>query len=415
MVCADVRRFFPADPILSIAGVRILSYTSLYPDSARPGHGVFVENRLRHLVGSGEVELRVVAPVPWFPSANPAFGQYAGFAKVPKREVRHGIDVIHPRYPLLPKIGMTVAPLLMAASTLSAVRGVIREGYDFDVLDAHYFYPDGVAAAMIGRLLDKPVVITARGTDLNLIPRYRMPRAMIRWAARQAAGLITVCRALKDVLVEFGIDESRVCVLRNGVDLSLFLPPADRDKLREDLGLHGPVILSVGYLIPRKGHDLVIRAAAAIPELQVLIAGTGEEETKLRNLVSELRLGDRVRFLGAVPHEDLARYYGAADALVLASSREGWANVLLEAMACGTPVVATPVWGTPEVVSTPEAGILARERSVDALTDAIRALLANYPDRSATRRYAERFSWDDTTRGQLELFQSIQESVGTRN
>jgi glycosyltransferase involved in cell wall biosynthesis len=111
--------------------------------------------------------------------------------------------------------------------------------------------------------------------------------------------------------------------------------------------------------------------------------------------------------LGELPHEQLPRFYNVADALVLASSREGWANVLLEAMACGTPVVATAVWGTPEVVTAPEAGRLVAERSAPALAAAIRALLAQPPARAATRAYAERFGWEATTAGQIELFASV--------
>jgi glycosyltransferase involved in cell wall biosynthesis len=103
----------------------------------------------------------------------------------------------------------------------------------------------------------------------------------------------------------------------------------------------------------------------------------------------------------------LKKYYGAADALVLASSREGWANVLLESMACGTPVIASNVWGTPEVVASPDAGILMSERTPQGLVQAVHALRASYPQHEATRRYAEKFSWDDTTQGQIKLFQKI--------
>jgi len=115
----------------------------------------------------------------------------------------------------------------------------------------------------------------------------------------------------------------------------------------------------------------------------------------------------RVQFLGAVPQAQLRGHYGNADALVLASSREGWANVLLESMACGTPVVASRVYGTPEVVAAPEAGVLMDERTPQGVADAVNRLRAAYPDRGATRRYAERFSWDDTTAGQLRLFGDV--------
>ena len=200
--------------------MKILTFSTLYPHAARPSHGIFVETRLRHLLASGKVESRVVAPVPWFPSRNPRFGAYAVHAAAPREERRHGIQVLHPRYPLLPKIGMTLTPFLLAWAVRPAI-GRILSSFAFDLIDAHYFYPDGVAAILLGRHFGKPVVITARGTDVNLIPRYRLPRAMIRWAARHAAGIITVARALKDDLVNAGVPGERIEVLRNGVDLQL--------------------------------------------------------------------------------------------------------------------------------------------------------------------------------------------------
>ncbi|MGH6902641.1 MAG: glycosyltransferase, partial [Geminicoccaceae bacterium] len=355
-----------------------------------------------------EVASLVVAPVPWFPFDDRRFGRYATFAGVPREERRHGITVLHPRYALIPKVGMSSAPVLMYRSLRRCLERVLRDRFRFDVIDAHYFYPDGVAAVMLGRRLGKPVVITARGTDVNLIPDYRLPRRWIRWAAARAAGIVAVSEALRARLVELGVPGSRVQVLRNGVDLELFAP-GDRAAARQTLGLgvDGSVVLSVGQLIPRKGHDLALQAVARLPEATLVIVGEGPEAGGLRRLARRLGSTERIRFLGAIPQERLATIYNAADLLVLASSREGLPNVLMEALACGTPVVASAVWGTPEIVAAPAAGRLVEERSPEALAGAIRNLLADPPARAATRAYAERFGWAPTTAGQLRLFKSI--------
>jgi glycosyltransferase involved in cell wall biosynthesis len=385
--------------------MKILTFSTLFPNSEKPGHGIFVETRLRHLVASGQVEARVVAPVPWFPSSHPRFGQYARQARVPRQEVRHGLAVSHPRYPVLPKIGMNVAPLLLAQSVKPAIARLIDEGYDFDLIDAHYFYPDGVAAAMLGRYFNKPVVITARGSDITLLPQYPLPRRMILWAAQRADAVITVCNALRDEVVALGVDSSRVTSLRNGVDLQLFQPTERAERT-------GFTLLTVGHLVAVKAQELIVAALPLLPGVRLVVAGDGPNRAMLEQLARSLDVADRVEFLGAVPQAQLRGHYGAADALVLASSREGWANVLLEAMACGTPVVASRVYGTPEVVAAPEAGVLMAERTPQGVADAVNALRANYPDRGATRRYAERFSWDDTTAGQLAVFNTVLNRAG---
>jgi len=385
--------------------MKILTFTTLYPHAARPGHGIFVETRLRQLLASGKVESHVVAPVPWFPTRNQRFDECTLHASAPHEERRHGIQVLHPRYLVLPGIGMTLAPFLLAQSVKPVIERVLGQ-YPFDLIDAHYFYPDGVAAVLLGRYFGKPVVITARGTDVNLIPSYRLPRQMIRWAARHAAGMITVAGALKNRLVALGVPAERIEVLRNGVDLQFFRP-VDREIWRRRLEFKRMTLLSVGNLVPLKGHDLAIRALRMLPEMDLVIIGNGPERAALGVLAQELGVTDRVTFAGALAQEDLRHYYGAADALVLASSREGWANVLLESMACGTPVVATDVGGSREVVAAPEAGVLVAERAPGALADAVRGLFARNPDRGATRRYAEGFGWGATTAGQLELFDRI--------
>lgn len=400
--------------------MRILTFTTLYPNAAQPIHGVFVENRLQKLRDSGEVEMRVVAPVPWFPSASAIFGSYGTYAKVPREEDRKGVHLYHPRYLVIPKVGMNLTPYALYASSKPVVRRLIEKGYDFGLIDAHYFYPDGVAAMMLARAFGKPVTITARGTDINLIPRFPRARRLVRWAADGADGLITVCQALKDELVSLGVAPDKIRVLRNGVDLELFHPSASREDVKSSRGLASPILLSVGSLIERKRHDLVIRALTAIPQATLLIVGDGPEDKNLKTLAESEGVADRTRFLGAVPHQELASIYSAADVLVLASSREGWANVLLEAMACGTPVVATNVWGAPEVVTAPEAGVLVDEDTPAGIAEAVTRLLSAPPRREDTRAYAERFGWETTTAGQLDLFTSVLEErkragIGERN
>jgi teichuronic acid biosynthesis glycosyltransferase TuaC len=394
--------------------VRTLLFSTLYPSSVRPTHGIFVETRLRKLLEAGGVETRVVAPVPWFPSTAPRWGDYARMAATPVREHRNGIDVRHPRYLVVPKVGMTVTPLLLALAARPAVQALLDDGFDFDLIDAHYYYPDGVAAALLARWFGKPFCVTARGTDLNLIPQHALPRAMIRWASRRAVASIGVCSALMDVLRGWGdVPPERVHVMRNGVDLERFRP-LDPQAMRQELGLNrpgeerAPVLLSVGHLIERKGHHLAIDALALLrrswPRARLVILGEGEERGALERQAARLGLQQAVSLPGAMPNDQLARWYSAADVSILASSREGWANVLLESMACGTPVVATDIWGTPEVVAPASGGKLVAERSGAAFAAALTDLLTHPPARTAVRAYASGFSWDHTSQQQLALF-----------
>jgi teichuronic acid biosynthesis glycosyltransferase TuaC len=386
--------------------IRLLVFTSLYPNAAQPRHGVFVEERLRHLVDSGRISATVVAPVPWFPFPNPMFGSYATFSSVPAKEERYGIQILHPRYPVIPKLGMSIAPFLMYRALLPVLRKLKAEGTDFELIDAHYFYPDGVAAAHLGAAMGRPVAITARGSDVTWIPRYGRPRRQIQWAAEHAAAIVTVSQALKDRLASLGVNPEKVTVLRNGVDLDRFAP-LDRTAIRARLGLQGPVWLTVGNLIELKGVNIAVEALARVPDTTLLIAGDGPEAQKLRGLVERLGLAARVRFLGAIPQAELCSYYNAADALVLASSREGMPNVVLEAMACGTPVIATSVGGIPELITAPQAGELMRERCPEALVLAWNTLQARKPDRDATRKFAERLGWQPVIEAQCALYARV--------
>jgi glycosyltransferase involved in cell wall biosynthesis len=386
--------------------IRLLLITTLYPNAVQQRHGIFVETRLRQLLATGEVEAEVIAPVPWFPFSGSHFGEYGRYRQVPAREQRHGVTVHHPRYLVIPKVGMLLTPFFLALSLWLTVARLRRQGLRYDLVDGHYYYPDGVAIALLARVLGRPFTVTARGTDINLIPKHRLPRRMILWASRRAAASIAVCRALKDEMVALGAEADKIHVLRNGVDLTLF-HPLPREACRQRHGLRRTTLLSVGHLIERKGHDHVIDALAELPDAELMIAGDGEEQPALEAQVQRRRLGDRVHFLGALSQDQLASVYSAADILVLASSREGWANVLLESMACGTPVVATSIWGTPEVVKDPRAGVLVEERSGSAIAAGVKRLLAEYPRHEDTRAYAENFSWDATVSGLMSLLREL--------
>ncbi len=383
---------------------KIATFTSLYPNAAQPQHGLFVEHRLRQLLACGAVSASVVAPVPWFPFRAGVFGRYATFASVPPTERRHGIELVHPRYPVIPAIGMNIAPALMARWCRPAVERLRAGGAQ--LIDAHYFYPDGVAAAKIAHALSMPFLVTARGSDVNVIAGHTGPRRQILAAAAQAARVITVSRALRDRLIDLGVRPERIVVLRNGVDRRIFRPVA-RETARAATGMKGSTLLSVGNLIELKGHHLVIAALAGLPGTDLVIVGDGPDLGELQSLAGRLGVAPRVRFTGSIPQAELVNYYAAADALVLASSREGMANVLLEAMACGTPVVATAVSGNPEVVSSRHAGVLVHERTADALATAIRELLAAPPTSAQVVEHAAQFSWQATTQGQLELLREI--------
>jgi glycosyltransferase involved in cell wall biosynthesis len=387
--------------------IEILTFSTVFPSNEMPRHGVFVAERLRHLVASGRVSARVIAPVPWFPSGNPRFGAYARYANVVTEEVFSSIRVQHPRYVVVPKVGMAITPYTLAIAGWAAARRLLRAGDDFHVVDAHYFYPDGVAAAMLSRWVGKPLVITARGTDINLIPEYRIPRGLIRWAAEQAGAVVTVSDALRERLAEIGVDAEKIRTLRNGVDGAVYRPVVDRSTLRHRLGIDGYCLLSVGRLVKEKGHHDAISALRFLPnDVRLVIAGEGPIREYLETLVKSLSLTERVTLLGELDQTELIDFYNAADALILASRSEGMPNVVLESLACGTPVISNDVGGVSEIIHSPEAGILIAGVDPETIAGAVRRLRGG-EQRSLVRKFSEAFSWDNTTRGQLAIFEKL--------
>ena len=394
--------------------INLMTFTTLYPNVVEPEHGIFVENRLRFLLASQEVKSRVVAPVAYFPFTGKVFGRYGTLASVPRQERRHGVVVDHPRFLSLPNIGTAWTPRLLYLSVRHQVRKLLRSNPEIRLIDAHYFYPDGVAASYLAREFDLPFAITARGTDVNLFTTMAQPRRLITEAASRAAKVITVSRALKERLVNIGIAADAIIVLRNGVDLNRFRPIAS-NKVGGSQARSRNRIASVGHLVSPKGHDLVIEALTRIPGAELTIVGQGPDLARLRALARDRDVAERVTFLPRIAHAEMVAFYNSVDLTVLASAREGFANVLVESLACGTPVVASAVGGAVEIVGSPSIGTLVAEREPQAMADAINRQLMNLPDRSTVRSYAEKFSWDKTTAGQVALFKEIIQQTPVRS
>ena len=391
-------------------------FSSLYPSSALPRAGIFVETRLRELLQTRRVQTKVVAPIRWSPVHDARFGVYAQIAAAPSRETLHGIDVLHPRFLTIPKVGMNVAPFLMAIGAARALRQLRSEGFDFEAIDAHYYYPDGVAAAILSRWFDRPLAITARGSDINHISSYWWPRWLMRQAARRASASIGVSEALVAKMKTLGFDATKLLTMRNGIELDRFRP-TDRADARSALGLSARhVVLTVGNLNEHKGQGLVIRSLPLVlsefPETLLVVLGDGPDSAALRTEADRLGLRDRVKFVATMPQEQLCRWYSAADVLVLASSREGWPNVLLECMACGTPVVASDVGGVREIVRDPGVGRVVPERSERPLATAICEVIRQSPSCVEVRQYAEQYGWGSTSLAQAELFESMASRLG---
>lgn len=388
--------------------IKTILFSTLFPSSVRPVHGIFVETRLRELLRTNEIVTKVVAPVPWFPFPSKRFGQYGQYASTPHFEQRNGIEVYHPRYFLPPKVGMNIAPHTLAAGALPTMKKLQQDGFDFDLIDAHYYYPDGVAAGILAKQLGKPFVVTARGTDLNLIPDYPKPRQLILGTAHRAAASIGVSKALVGRLAALGAESEKLFFFRNGVDLERFRPE-EKQIARTKLGLPDqPTMLSVGNLVESKGHHIAIEALTMLPDnVHLIIAGNGPEKEALEALANQLNLSKRVRLLGQIQNDELRWVFSAADSLVLCSSREGWPNVLLESIACGTPVIATNIGGVPEIISTPAVGRLMESRTPAALATQFSDLMANKAPLQNLTDFAKRFGWSETSQAQLQLFKSI--------
>ena len=378
---------------------RLLVLSSLFPSGVQPSAGLFIRERMFRV---GRVRpIVVVAPQPWFPGQSlirrfrPHFRPMA-----PVRETMDGVEVHRPRFFSVPGLFKRFDGVLMALGAASTVRRLVR-GQHVNVIDAHFGYPDGNAARWLARWFGLPMVLTLRGKEARQAASNL--RAPLAAAVRAADRVITVSSALQAVALELGADPARIQVIGNGIDLAKFRPiPRPDARRRLNLPADARVLVTVGTLVERKGFHRVIdvmpRLLASLPDVHYLVVGgagpEGDDSGQLHRRVAELGLHERVHFLGPVPPESLHVALSAADVFVLASRYEGWANVLLEAMACGLPVVATDVGGNAEVVAHPGLGRIVPFGEPDALASALHDALHADWDRREIRAYAESNAWE---------------------
>lgn len=393
-------------------------FTSVFPHPGQPNVGLFVRERMFR---AGQlVPLTVVAPVPWFPLQGLIRRWRPHFRpEAPAVEVQEGFEVLHPRFFCVPGVFKSLDGLLMALSCFPTMVRLKRR-FGFNLIDAHFAYPDGYAATLLGKWLGVPVTVTLRGTETRL-SRSLLFRSLIRSALKRATRIFAVADSLRRHAVSLGIDPARVRVVGNGIDTEKFRCLEQRSARRR-LGLPSdvPVLVSVGGLVERKGFHRVIECLPELkktfPDLCYMVVGgasaEGDWEPRLRRQVADLGLDESVLFLGAQPPEALSTILSAADVFVLATRYEGWANVFLEAMACGLPVVSTQVGGNAEVVCRPELGTLVPFGDSPELCRAMADALQKKWDRGEIVAYAQENSWDSRVAAVVEEFRLVAGTSG---
>lgn len=390
---------------------KLLVFSSLFPSKVRPNAGVFIRERMFR-VGQ-KLPIVVVSPVPWFPFQGVIRYWKPHFRQQPdKLEVQQGVQVFFPRFFSIPGLFKSWDGFFMALGSLPTL---IKLKHEFNMVDAHFAYPDGYAATLLGKWFKVPVTITLRGTEVPLAKMQGRRVRMLK-AISSATRIFSVADSLKQHVVGLGADADKIRVVGNGVDITKFYPLEKRTQ-RHALKLpeNAKVLISVGGLVERKGFHRVIEILPVLvkqyPELIYLVVGgesaEGNIKAQLLEQVEELNLEKHVRFLGALSSEELKKPLSSADVFVLATANEGWANVFLEAMACGLPVITTDVGGNSEVVSKSILGSIVPFGDKEALANALSQALQKQWDNKAIIQYAKENTWDSRVEILVNELQNI--------
>jgi len=388
-----------------VSAKRGLIVTNLFPNSAEPARGTFVRQEVESL--SRRYALKVIAPIPWVPSLLKHCPKYA-YHSVPEVECLDGIEVHHPRHVVIPgHLQSSYGPLLYHSLSRAVKR--LRKSFDPEFVIAYYAYPDGWAAQRLARKLDVPVIVKALGSDINLFTRNPRRRRMTVASLNRADRVVAVSRALASRMTELGVDTAHTSVMENGVDTQRF-HPMERlvERRRLDLEEEPFTFLFVGTLREIKGVRTLLEAFHRQPpewrkRVRLLMVGSGELRSELEQTIQRHQLGDSVRLLGSLPHNEIPHWIGACDCLLLPSLMEGSPNVLAEARACRRPVVASRVGGIPDIVVEGRTGLLIEPDDAEALRLALQKMSDgfNFDDPRQSMQ-----SWHDVARETEMLIES---------
>jgi glycosyltransferase involved in cell wall biosynthesis len=391
--------------------VRILVITNLFPNSLEPNRGLFNLQQLEALREEPDVSIRVVSPTPWSPGVS--LGErWRRYSELPAEEEIHGFKVYHPRYVVIPKVLRSLYGVLFYLGIKGCVDRLRRE-FPFDVILATWAYPDAFGSVLLSRRIGVPCLVKVHGTDINHHTRHLLRRMMITWALRRAPSVIAVSDKLKRIMVRCGIPEDSITVLQNGVDAATFVP-MPRDECRRTLSLDPSqkIILYVGYLKESKGILDLLEAFDRLDrreKLKLVYVGDGPDSTLLDVQLRRRGLSRSVDLVGARPHEEIPVWMNACDLLCLPSHNEGCPNVVLEALACGTPIVATRVGEIPNLVRK-DQGFLVQPKDIESLSDGLRrGLRLSSPLRSDTDAL---ISWQDNAATMHKLLNTAVHSHG---
>lgn len=354
--------------------IRVLIFTNLFPNPEDTTHGIFSLQLARELAAICDVT--VVCPLPWFPrwSMFRRFHKWYTFALIPRRYEIYGMQVYSPKYLMLPKLSGAIQGGMVFLGALFTVLRLHRTKH-FDVINSLWLYPDGVAARWISKLLQVPMLPSARGCDVNRMLDEPDKRGQIISMLRDAPAIFSVSDALRDAMVAKGILASKIITIPNGVNTDLFFV-RDRAEARVELGLplNRRIIVYVGRLSEEKGLLTLIEAAAQLRDrgrdFFLCMIGDGPLLAQLRERIDALDLGKSVHLPGRQEHDVVATWFGACDVFCLPSLREGCPNVVIEALSSGRPVVASRVGGIPDMV-TAETGILVDAENVIGFVNAL--------------------------------------------